>query len=565
MATLEPKRSTMSTDRRSAASSSSGLEFDECLEEQSAELVNDAGFQMLGSDDEASEESGYVLPMTALLLIPLLIFAAFAVDVGAWYLKGQQVQRASDAAALAGVVHMPNLQQAEVVALDIAAKNGMVDQRWIDAGNPGVANANVIVSAKADQLRVRIDTDTPAYLGKIVLDEVDIERYSVADITSEVGFGNPTSGLGTGNLGPGVLGSPPGGGSYAHGLWLSINSHCIGYAQGDPFSPAWYSTGQPWNGCTDGARQASPGFKPAQDMYDYVVDIPHGITGNTAIQVFEPGVCRSGQAQDSSAGPRLQFRVYGSDATPDYDLDNLAQTPIFDEVYPRNACSGGQNGWYTMAVVPASEAGKWYVRANSRANFSGGEVGLNNFALRAVPHGGNGFLCSQSAANPTCPSLYAREWASFYRPSWGVGGATTEFFLAQIEDEHAGKTVQIRLFDPGEGMNNLQFFDDSDTAIPFRFRRSNCSVGNICENPGVWPEDPTFTDPSNCSGNPCLIVTNQRYNAQWVTLEYDLPADYTCSSSCWWKVRYTPEGANTPTDRTTWSVKVIGDPAHLTE
>jgi len=488
------------------------------------------------SDELSDEESGYVLPMTALLLIPLLIFSAFAVDVGGWYLKGQQVQRATDAAALAGVVYMPNLASAQEAALDIAAKNGMVDQRWIDAGNPGVANANVVVTAKADQLSVRIDTETPAYLGQIVLEEVAIERYSVADITSDVGFGNPSSGLGTGNLGPDVLGSPPGGGSYAHGVWLYSN------------------------------KQANPAFNADQDSYDYVVDIPQGITGSTDIQVFEPGVCTSGVATDPFfAGPLIRFRVYGSDTTPEYDLDNLAQSPVFDGIYSRFACNGGDDGWYTMATVPPSQAGKWYVRSNSRANFNRNEIGINNFALRAVPSGGDGTLCSQSASDPTCPSLYAREWASFYRPPWGTGGATTEFFLAQVADEHAGKTVQIRLFDPGEGMDNLQFFDDADNAIPFRSRRTNCSTAGICSNQGVWPEDTSFTDPADCSGNPCLRVTNQRYNAQWVTLEYDIPSDYTCSSSCWWKVRYTPEGSNAPTDRTTWSVQVVGDPAHLTE
>ncbi len=535
------------------------------LDDQVDELGSTVNEELV-DPDLSEEESGYVLPMTAMLLIPLLIFSAFAVDVGAWYLKGQQVQRATDAAALAGVVYMPNLASAEDAAIDIAAKNGMIDQRWIDAGNPGVANANVVVTAKADQLRVRIDTETPAYLGRIVLDDVAIERYSVADITSDVGFGNPTSGLGTGNLDSTVLGAPPGGGSYAHGLWLSINSHCLGYAQGDPFSTAWIGTSQPWNGCNDGNRQANPSFNSNQDMYDYVVDIPQGIAGNTDIQVFEPGVCTSGRARDIvSNGPRLRFRVYGSDGTPDYDLDNLAQTPVFDRLYSRDACTGGQNGWYTMATVTPSQAGKWYVRANSRANFNSNDAGLNNFALRAVPSGGNGFLCSRSAANPTCPSLYAREWASFYRPAWGAGGTTTEFFLAQIEEEHAGKTVQIRLFDPGEGMDNIQFFADDNVAVPFNFRRSNCSVGGICSNPGVWPEDASFQTSANCGGNPCLRVTNQRYNSQWVTLEYQLPSDYACASSCWWKVRYTPEGTNTPTDRTTWSVKVIGDPAHLTE
>ncbi|MEZ5226562.1 MAG: pilus assembly protein TadG-related protein [Acidimicrobiales bacterium] len=49
--------------------------------------------------DEA--QAGYVLATTALLLIPLMIFAALAVDVGGWYAQATQAQRAADAAALA--------------------------------------------------------------------------------------------------------------------------------------------------------------------------------------------------------------------------------------------------------------------------------------------------------------------------------------------------------------------------------------------------------------------------------------------------------------------------------
>ena len=52
-----------------------------------------------------------------------------------------------------------------------------------------------------------------------------------------------------------------------------------------------------------------------------------------------------------------------------------------------------------------------------------------------------------------------------------------------------------------------------------------------------------------------------KFNSEWLTITMPLADDYTCGSSCWWKIRYQFSG--TPTDRTTWSVNVIGDPVHL--
>ena len=73
-------------------------------------------------------EAGYIMATTALMLIPMLIFAAFAVDVGSWYVEAQKIQRASDAAALAGVVWMPDENKAREAALEITAINGYEDQ-----------------------------------------------------------------------------------------------------------------------------------------------------------------------------------------------------------------------------------------------------------------------------------------------------------------------------------------------------------------------------------------------------------------------------------------------------
>ena len=57
----------------------------------------------------------------------MLVFAVFTVDFGSWYdvLRGAQAR--ADAAALAGVVWMPEFDQAQQYALATAAKNGFVN------------------------------------------------------------------------------------------------------------------------------------------------------------------------------------------------------------------------------------------------------------------------------------------------------------------------------------------------------------------------------------------------------------------------------------------------------
>jgi len=64
-----------------------------------------------------SSEDGFAVPTTVVLLIPLLLFAALATDIGSWFVEGQRVQRAADAGALAGVVWLPDEPKAAQVAL----------------------------------------------------------------------------------------------------------------------------------------------------------------------------------------------------------------------------------------------------------------------------------------------------------------------------------------------------------------------------------------------------------------------------------------------------------------
>ena len=66
-------------------------------------------------------EHGYVMVMFALLLVPLLLMAGLAVDVGKWYSRSSDMRRAADAAALAGVVWLPDEVAARTAALAAAA------------------------------------------------------------------------------------------------------------------------------------------------------------------------------------------------------------------------------------------------------------------------------------------------------------------------------------------------------------------------------------------------------------------------------------------------------------
>ena len=71
-------------------------------------------------------DGGYVLAKFALLLVPLLLMTGLSVDVGYWYNRASDIQKAADAAALAGVVWMPgDPASARAAAVATLHKNGI--------------------------------------------------------------------------------------------------------------------------------------------------------------------------------------------------------------------------------------------------------------------------------------------------------------------------------------------------------------------------------------------------------------------------------------------------------
>ncbi len=142
------------------------------------------------------------------------------------------------------------------------------------------------------------------------------------------------------------------------------------------------------------------------------------------------------------------------------------------------------------------------------------------------------------------------------------GGQSSEFYLAQIEAAHKGKTMEIRLWDAGDTNQdaNLQILAPTGTgwsAVPLTYsaeRGSNHPSATYCDH---GPRDATS------------IVTyasgNSRYNGCWLTITVPLPIDYSAPQEGWWKIRYNMTGTSTATDITTWQVALLGNPVHLVQ
>ena len=142
-----------------------------------------------------------------------------------------------------------------------------------------------------------------------------------------------------------------------------------------------------------------------------------------------------------------------------------------------------------------------------------------------------------------------------------VATGTTLFYLGRIEAVHAGKTMVIQLFDPGDasGNSSIEILQPTTTGyVPAKFS---------------YTADSTATGSKSGSNVTSLKTTingSVQYNNSWVTLTVPLPKTYTAplppgepagTAGGWWKIRYTFD--STTTDTTTWQVSIRGNPVHL--
>ncbi|MEL7210568.1 MAG: hypothetical protein AAGK32_20435, partial [Actinomycetota bacterium] len=186
------------------------------------------------------------------------------------------------------------------------------------------------------------------------------------------------------------------------------------------------------------------------------------------------------------------------------------------------------NGWTPICRLTAPTPGVYPLQIRSESL----GYATNSFSIRAT------------SATVIEPRVFGIGKMSIFAEA---DAGTTEFFLADIPETHAGQRLAIDLFDPGEstGQATLEILGPASTPV-------KCMISVDGGTPTGY--------------GPCLIETTDKsgtalFNGKQLTIEIDLDPGYTCAPDCWWRVNY--DYTAQAHDRTVWSARILGDPVRL--
>jgi hypothetical protein len=280
----------------------------------------------------------------------------------------------------------------------------------------------------------------------------------------------------------------------------------------------------------------------------YIVRSPD----NTPFDNFDnPIICgKTFDGYNESAFPLL-------DQSDGYKDGNIGSEQMaFDDTF---------RAWVTLCTVNWSSitVGDYLVQVTSTADTSSppsslgtydstvSTGGYNKFSLRA------GFGTPGSASYPTGLNIFADGRLPIYVNQAPESG--TSFYLARIVPEYAGQTLELELYDIGDGSPaNLTIVPPPD------------KTGDAIANCTFIRDDtvPTSSSSSTCTMNGLSASGTNSYNGRTLTVQVPLPDNYSCSAGsdlgCWFKIQlvFTSDAV---TDQTTWSARVRGDPVRIVE
>ncbi len=512
----------------------------------------------------AENDQGYAIALVALLLIPLLGFMALAIDVGAWYTQATKVQRAVDASALSSVVWMPDEARARIVAQETMGKHGIDFSETYTDTDGAVRNRwdpPIIERVSGNDFQVRVvltDNNAPVYFGKLFVDNVAITRQAIAEFVKPVPLGSRSNTFGN-DLPDGcdsVVAACAGAGPHV-GFWAAINGPREPHTSGDPFSTECLN--QNSRPCTN---TDNDGVELRRDGYLFAVEVPQNAVGSTVVVSLKSPRHAVGTGISGNMGDGFSTSLPMNTKFSIFDADGSILTTPTDTLLP--GCFEGHGGervfdgvsgvvqdtnWVNFCTFVPSQADVYPIRVQS-SGFFGEEPdasGSNSYSIKAVSSLGDS------------PSVYAIG-------DMGImsNQGASRFEFAEIVEQHAGKTLQVKLFDPGDsndsGTYSLRFVGPSGALVPDCTYRS-WRTGEA--------KPTTFTDGKEGGASHCNIVTRSSgvslFNDRWLEVRIEIPGPglYACAPDCWWTIDYEIPGTAAPTDRTTWSVAVLGDPVRL--
>ncbi len=547
-------------------------------------------------------DSGYVLALAAVALVPVVGVAAIAIDLAVWQARGAELQRAADAAALAAVPAVASPEGALERARAAAAANGVTH---------GVAGVSVVADTLGSgRVRVTVrDPVAPRVFSLPFLAGFGLQRTAVGEWAEPVSLGSPRNYLGTGSLAgnPDTHRGLPGvDAEVADGYWLAINGPCASREQGDLLtavsegnfvSPNPPAGDRPWRGCTTAADPAVR-MRPAaeQDVHRVGIRVPEGYTGGPfTVQIFDAAHCvTSPMDGDADLDPFVTtFALFDADAATEHPEagPSLATRHFLtggrcgDESPTSRgyACESGSwaQRWCNLAGIPEPVPGAVYPLVVSSGPVSAtARHGGNGYGVRVIagPPAATGTFtpCSTDpldtavASDPTgCVAVEGRQWLSVTTTG---GGDAASFSLAGVGAEHAGSTMEVLLFDIGEGSDSVQLVDPSGTSVGFGWEVVMDS-GDVPPTGGtagvVAPGGALDVGGGSCGGGHpqrgAGRLSGSKYNDRLLRLSVTLPDDPAArwGDRYWWRVRYRACGSRVPTDRTSWAVWVDGQPVRL--
>ena len=564
---------------------------------QDPELVTIRGRELASSDRRENRSRGQVLVIFAGAAFVLFALSALVIDVSWYWANTLRVQRAADAAALAGVVSLPgDVAGARTDAASAAVANGysVTNGCKADLATPSAMPGICINPDPNDDRQLDVVLAAPVntfFMRLIGINSITATRASKAKYVVPVPMGSPEAYYGIYRLTcvPGKTGCPSG-----------TNYNTIGAAPGDTAGPprvqgffgavssqgGFTTNGDLINPAMDGSV-ANPNYN-AQG-YFYTIQIP---SDGGAVYVFDPTFCALGPAGSSTYGmgdhwvgtpnsngmstfytlwntnglPLIPSRwtkvassgsmfqkefqsdqsgVYGSPASgtgTDCSAANLTLTPNMGEYWHNKWWAIGQTTASPTAAQTSLAAGTYQLQIATTDSTNPSTNVQNMFAIGVVDGTGSS------------PQVYGSgTMANWYN----ITGGTSTFYLAQIANTYAGKTLRINLFDVGDNSSNSYLkikSPDGGTQNYVGFTWSAAKLDGTSASSG------SVTAAS--SGLQVTSGSTAKFNDEMLTITIPLGSSYgtTLWQNGWWQVEYNVASAN---DLTTWAVDVLGNPVHL--
>ncbi len=571
------------------------------------------------------DDRGIVAVLSAILAPILFGLCAFTVDVGYWYVTVGNVQRAADAAALAGVPYMPaNFGQATTQALATASQDGFT--------TGGVTTVTVsAVPGQPSQLKVSITTTVNNTFGQILgVSTETITRSAIANYQAPLPLGSPCNEFGNGPEPTVGAANPRSANCSAAGqFWANVGSPQAGKSYGDAYQD---------DNCASAAAgtdfcTASGNSEYASDGYFYAIKVTQPVT-NLTIQAFDPafvsvgdlcstnfgsGTTAASNAKNQynynagtgagSASYREDSQLYGSGQTNPYctgdqlytEQNNQPPDTTYTVRQPAaNSSLYNPLSFPTIAGCTTTFKGfngdlytalNQYKQSGGAVQYAGGvpvaaATGAGGYQpqvakefrqwvpLCTIPgtiSAGTYFVQVQSNAADDNPLGDGHNRFSLRASGSGVGdnaaiaisGLTEMAMYADLPSAHT--SFYLTQVPPGAAgqILDIRLFDIGDSSQPGTVRIVPPADSGLSSFDGCVGSGPTTGALNNCS-----IPANSSYNGKWETISVPIPAGYTCTianpTGCWITLTYD-YGSGQPSDTTSWQASLEGTPVRLVQ